>query len=177
MSKQKHLYAITQLFSTLTTLSSSLNSESVTPENPTPPISGGLWTDDDLDDLVRLTKKYPPGVPKRWELVAQELGRSVPEVTFMANRIKTGGFRTPGEGKGGEEEEEERPKVKQKTRAKAVDEKVEEEVKKWSQQQQKALEEALARYPKGCLDRWDRIGDCVPNKTKVSGWWERAILV
>jgi hypothetical protein len=25
------------------------------------PISGGLWTDDDLMELTRLTKKYPGG--------------------------------------------------------------------------------------------------------------------
>lgn len=39
----------------------------------------------------------------------------------------------------------------------------------WSQQQQKALEAALAKYPKGGAgDRWDRIGNAVPGKTKVT---------
>lgn len=128
-----------------------------------PPVSGGLWTDDDLTDLVQLVNnKFPAGTAKRWELIAEELGRSVAEVTFMANKIKTSNIKIGTE----EEEVQEQPKVKQKTRVK-TDEQAEESAKKWSQQQQKALEEALAKYPKGCSDRWDRIGEYVPDKTKV----------
>lgn len=140
----------------------SSNSQGPTVETAAPPVSGGLWTDDDLNELVQLVKKYPGGTPKRWEHIAEELGRSVPEVTFMANKIKNNNFKV-----GAEEELQEQPKVKQKTRVQ-TDEQSEENAKKWSQQQQKALEDALAKYPKGCTDRWDRIGECVPNKTKVS---------
>lgn len=137
--------------------------QQVAPESQPAPISGGLWTDDDLSELVQLVKKFPGGTPKRWENIAEALGRSVPEVTYMANKMKTASFRAPAE----EEEPVEQPKVKQKTRAK-TDEKLEEAVKKWSQQQQKALEEALAKFSKGCTDRWDKIAECVPNKSKVS---------
>lgn len=125
-----------------------------------PPMTGGLWTDDDLEELIRLVKKYPQGAQKRWESIAEALGRSVPEVTFMANKMKEKLLKTS-------EQPEEAPpqiKVKQKTK-KEVD--VGEENKKWNQTQQKALEDALAKYPKGCTDRWDRIADYVPNKTKV----------
>lgn len=39
----------------------------------------------------------------------------------------------------------------------------------WSQNQQKALENALAKYPKGGAgDRWQKIANNVPGKTKVS---------
>lgn len=116
-----------------------------------------------------VNNKFPAGTAKRWELIAEELGRSVAEVTFMANKIKTSNFKIGAE----EEEVQEQPKVKQKTRVK-TDEQAEESVKKWSQQQQKALEEALAKYPKGCSDRWDRIGEYVPDKSKVRkifGFW------
>lgn len=38
----------------------------------------------------------------------------------------------------------------------------------WSQTQQKALENALAKYPKGGAgDRWQKIANTVPGKTKV----------
>jgi DnaJ family protein C protein 1 len=37
----------------------------------------------------------------------------------------------------------------------------------WNQKQQKALETALAQYPKGSLERWERIAKVVPDKTKV----------
>lgn len=140
---------------------SNTNQTTTTDTQPAP-VSGGLWTDDDLSELVQLVKKFPGGTPKRWENIAEALGRSVPEVTYMANKMKTSSFRVPTE----EEEPLEQPKVKEKTRAK-VDEKTEESAKKWSQQQQKALEEALAKFPKGCTDRWDRIAECVPNKNKV----------
>lgn len=54
------------------------------------PLSGGLWTDDDLTELIKLVKKYPPGTAKRWEKVASVMGRSVAEVTHMAKKIKEG---------------------------------------------------------------------------------------
>jgi len=36
----------------------------------------------------------------------------------------------------------------------------------WSQVQQKALEQALAQYPKGTNERWDRISSRVDGKSK-----------
>lgn len=124
-----------------------------------PLMSGGLWTDDDLTELIRLVKKYPQGSPQRWENIADALGRSVAEVTYMANKMKENGYRAPSE-----QVEEVQVKVKQKTK-KEVD--LSGEVKKWSQTQQRALEDALARFPKGCADRWDRIAEHVPDKSKV----------
>lgn len=126
----------------------------------TPPVSGGLWTDDDLVELIRLVKKFPQGSSKRWENIAEALGRSVAEVTYMSNKMKENGYRMPSD-----EPEVVPVKVKQKTK-KDVD--VDDSVKKWSQDQQKCLEDALARFPKGCSDRWDRIAEHVPEKTKVS---------
>lgn len=37
----------------------------------------------------------------------------------------------------------------------------------WIQNQQKLLELALQQYPKGTLERWDKIAKCVPGKSKV----------
>ena len=36
----------------------------------------------------------------------------------------------------------------------------------WSQAQQKALEGALVQFPKGTTERWERIANKVPEKTK-----------
>nr|CAH7761670.1 unnamed protein product [Callosobruchus chinensis] len=123
------------------------------------PTSGGLWTDDDLAELIKLVKKYPQGSHRRWESIASALGRSVPEVTYMANKMKENGYKVPAE----QEEEVVQLKVKQKTK-KEVD--TGDEVKNWSQLQQKAFEDALAKFPKGCTDRWDRIAEHVPEKNK-----------
>lgn len=144
------------------------NFSNTSDQSVAPPVSGGLWTDDDLADLIRLVKKYPPGSAKRWENIAETLGRSVAEVTYMSNKMKENAYRMPSD-----EPEEVMPiKVKQKTK-KEVE--ISDGVKKWSQEQQKCLEDALARFSKGHMDRWDRIAEHVPEKTKVSLLLERVM--
>lgn len=121
-------------------------------------ISGGLWTDDDLAELARQVKRFPPGTPNRWERVAAAMHRPTSEVTHMAKKIKEDGYKPPQQGL----IVEELPK-KVKTRA----EERTSVTSEWSQLQQKALENALIRYPKsGTLDRWEKISKSVPGKTK-----------
>lgn len=127
---------------------------------PTPPVSGGLWTDDDLAELVRLVKKFPPGTAARWEKVANAMGRTVAEVTHMAKKVKEDGYRVTSAGATTESEPQKPSKVKTRVA-------VEVDNQEWSQVQQKALEAALTKYPKGGNpDRWDKIAKCVPGKTK-----------
>ncbi|KAJ0180767.1 hypothetical protein K1T71_004171 [Dendrolimus kikuchii] len=128
---------------------------------PSPPvITGGLWTDDDLAELVRLVKKYPGGSSERWERIAEAMCRSVPEVTHMAAKLKENCYKIPGQDE--PEQTVVEPPKKVKTR------KTEEvSAGNWSQSQQKALETALAKYPKGGAgDRWQKISSSVPGKTK-----------
>lgn len=41
-------------------------------------------------------------------------------------------------------------------------------IAEWSQEQQRALEAALTKYPKGAsVDRWEKIANCIEGKTKV----------
>lgn len=125
-------------------------------------ISGGLWTDDDLEQLIALVKKFPGGTPSRWELIAEALRRSVPEVTYMANKMKSNGYKLPSQE---DENSIEQPKIKPKTRGgKLGGEQPQSAI--WTQSQQKALEDALLKYPKGALERWERIAEYVPSKTK-----------
>ncbi|KAJ8683256.1 hypothetical protein QAD02_019048 [Eretmocerus hayati] len=124
-----------------------------------PKVSGGLWTDDDIFELIRLVKKFPGGTQDRWEKIADLMNRSVSEVTHMAKKVKDEGLK-PGQ-PSEEVQGEEQPK-KVKTRAEAV-----ESTTEWSQEQQKALEAALLKYPKsGSTDRWDKIAACVEGKTR-----------
>uniref|UniRef100_A0A1Y1KTA4 DnaJ homolog subfamily C member 1 n=1 Tax=Photinus pyralis TaxID=7054 RepID=A0A1Y1KTA4_PHOPY len=136
-------------------------SQDVPVNNNSAPVSGGLWTDDDLNELVHLINRYPGGTAKRWELIADTLGRTVSEVTYMANKIKDNNFRLSTE----EVQVEEEIRVKKKTKGGKF-ETTEQNQSVWTQEQQKAMENALAKYPKGALDRWDCIADCVPGKTK-----------
>lgn len=64
--------------------------------------SGGLWTDDDLTELIRLVKKYPGGTPARWETIAESMQRSVTDITFMAAKMKEKGYRLPGQAANGD---------------------------------------------------------------------------
>lgn len=130
-------------------------------------ISGGLWTDDDFADLIRLMKKYPPGTQERWEKIGQTMRRPTHEVAHMAHKMKDDGFKPIAK-----QEEETKDIVAdepKKTKTKGGKTGNIEEIPEtpWSQAQQKAFEQALASYPKGTVgDRWEKISKCVPGKTK-----------
>ncbi|XP_075969963.1 uncharacterized protein F54F2.9 [Anticarsia gemmatalis] len=129
-------------------------------QSTAPVISGGLWTDDDLAELVRLVKKYPGGTAERWERIAETMCRSVPEVTHMAAKLKENCYKIPGQ-------EPEQPVVVEPPKKVKTRKTEEVSAGNWSQTQQKALEAALAKYPKGGAgDRWQKISNAVPGKTK-----------
>nr|CAD7454811.1 unnamed protein product [Timema tahoe] len=144
------------------------------------PVSGGLWTDDDLVELIRLVKKFPPGTPSRWEKVGSAMNRSVGEVTHMAKKVKDDGYRVgkpEGEIEEDSPDDDKRRKVKTKggklgakllgSEEDGSDEGEGEKEPVWGQPQQKALEIALIKFPKGgTQDRWEKIAKCVPGKTK-----------
>ncbi|KAG8244057.1 DnaJ sub C member 1 [Homalodisca vitripennis] len=145
------------------------------PSTPTV-ISGGLWTDDDLLELAKLVKKYPVGTTERWDKIGEAMNRPPSEVAHMAHKLKDDVLRNmgqrgekEGDGSGDEEDNErmvEEPK-KVKTRGGKIGEVGENSGGNWSQVQQKALEAALAKFPKGAAnDRWVKIAKCVPGKTK-----------
>lgn len=133
------------------------------------PLSGGLWTDDDLSELVRLTKKYPGGSQDRWEIIAETMNRNVSEVTFMAHKLKDSAFHQPGETEKLIENINKELTKKIKTKA-AVTTSADQSAsleKNWTQEQQKALEAAIQKYPKGGNDdRWVKIANSVPGKNK-----------
>lgn len=52
-------------------------------------MSGGLWTDTDILELIKYVKKYPGGTPERWEKIASVMNRTVAEVTHMAKKVIT----------------------------------------------------------------------------------------
>ncbi|XP_011693536.1 PREDICTED: dnaJ homolog subfamily C member 1-like isoform X1 [Wasmannia auropunctata] len=125
----------------------------------TVPVSGGLWTDNDILELIKCVKKYPGGTPERWEKIASVMNRTVTEVTHMAKKVKEEGLK-PAESVE-EVSADEKPK-KIKTRSENTVSATE-----WSQEQQRALEAALTKYPKGAsVDRWEKIANCVEGKTK-----------
>ncbi|GLH02044.1 Putative chaperone protein dnaj [Gryllus bimaculatus] len=151
-------------------VSSQKDQEQIEDSSSPLPVSGGLWTDDDLAELVRLVKKFPPGSASRWEKISHTMQRPVAEVTHMAKKVKEDGYRMirqNEEGPVSPENEEDKPR-KVKTRASKMEDNLNvNDTSGWSQPQQKALEAALTKYPKGgTTDRWEKIAKCVPGKTK-----------
>lgn len=65
------------------------NNETANHQEKSKPIAGGLWTDDDILELIRLVKKFPGGTPDRWEKIAEMMNRTVNEVTHMAKKVRT----------------------------------------------------------------------------------------
>lgn len=128
---------------------------------------GGLWTDDDLVELVRLVKKYPGGTTNRWEIIAEMMGRTVSEVTQMAAKLKETAYKVPGQNESPAEQILHSANKKVKTR-KPADVQIQAAAESvWSQAQQQALETAITKYPKtGAFDRWEKIADAVPGKNK-----------
>lgn len=133
-----------------------------------PVVTGGLWTEDDLAELVRLVKKYPGGTTDRWEIIAEMMGRAVSEVTHMAAKMKETAFKVPGQTESvAENIIQEATKQKIKTKKTEPSGAGAESTANWSQTQQAALETAIQKYPKsGSADRWQKIANSVPGKTK-----------
>lgn len=128
-----------------------------------PVFYGGLWTDDDFNELARLMAKFPGGTVDRWERIAEAMERSVQDVTRMSSKVKNMLMQRATEG----ESDESVPvvKVKVKTKAEKVDLSGGSD-EMWNPVQQKVLEKALKQFPKGTDQRWDKIAKAVPDKTK-----------
>lgn len=157
-------------YSTLNTnlLNSGSGVRAVTAKEPV--VSGGIWTDDDLSELIRLVKKYPNGTLSRWEVIAGFMNRSVQEVTIMAARMRDSGYRLPNEQPDSIAEaivQETAKKAKHVVEPTQADRKNDSSDALWSQEQQKLLENAIVKYPKTSVgDRWQKIANSVPGKTK-----------
>jgi len=119
-------------------------------------VSGGLWTDDDITQLIKLCTKYPGGFPNRWETISVIMRRPVTEVTHFAKKVVGDLSKKQAEK---EEKETVVPvKVKVKTKGSAVDSDLLQKVQNWSKEEQKRLEIALQMYPKSTTgDRWAKI--------------------
>jgi len=112
-----------------------------------------------------MVNKFPPGTSDRWQKVGKAMQRPVLEVAFMANKMKQNGYKVPTPGETVESINEEPKKVK----TRATDNLETSDENSWTQIQQKTLENALIKFPKGSTEnRWEKISKCVPNKTKVS---------
>lgn len=156
---------------------------------PNHSMRGEKWSCDELELLVKLTtEKYPSGTPDRWKLVGRILGRSPEEVASMTGKLKLvkrdeyakllRGAQSSSavmaaanvtalkvgtrESNGTVDKETAIPMISSAQPSDHQNSKFD----GWSQHDQRLFETALQQFPKGTADRWDKIVNCVPNKTK-----------
>lgn len=147
------------------------------------------WSEEDTVALIRAMKKYPTGTTERWQKIADLLNRSTEEVIVVMKQLKkspTTNIVPRAQGVTGEDyqccdsddnmthsEEGQLPKERQTT-SKTSSHDTGQHVKvvplqkldDWSQDQQRSMEAALQKFPKGTEDRWDKIAEVVPGKSK-----------
>ncbi|PAV67765.1 hypothetical protein WR25_04260 [Diploscapter pachys] len=117
------------------------------------------WSPAELTMLVKLsTEKYPQGTPNRWTLMAQAMNRREDDVTAMVGKLK-------------QMKQEEYTKLlsAQNTIASTTSEtsnKAAPIISDWSQDEQRQLELALQKFPKGTDQRWERISEFMETRTK-----------
>uniref|UniRef100_A0A224YLJ1 DnaJ-like protein subfamily C member 1 n=1 Tax=Rhipicephalus zambeziensis TaxID=60191 RepID=A0A224YLJ1_9ACAR len=139
------------------------------------------WGEEDTVALIRAMKKYPTGTVDRWQKIADLLNRSQDEVMSVMKQLRNSPVANAvphSQGVTGEDyqsldenatQAEGELSLPPPTRAEKqprVAVPTAQRVAEWSQEQQKCMEAALQMFPKGTEDRWDRIAEAVPGKSK-----------
>ncbi|CAN7982636.1 unnamed protein product [Ixodes hexagonus] len=142
------------------------------------------WSEEDTVALIRAMKKYPTGTVERWQKIADLLNRTADEVIVVMKQLKksnpTANIVPHAQGvnahdyQGTDEstaESDQMPTIRlladsqdggaQPARVPPL-----QKVDDWSQAQQKCMEAALQKFPKGTEDRWDKIAEAVPGKSR-----------
>ncbi|KAK3864990.1 hypothetical protein Pcinc_029363 [Petrolisthes cinctipes] len=139
------------------------------------------WSTDDLQLLIKAVNLFPAGTSKRWEVVAEYINqhstsnvvRQAKEVLSKAKELQhsdqhmreaanKSAYATM-------EKSQQRSGISDATASQRYDtpqEMLGMNTAAWGAEEQRLLEQALKTYPSSTPDRWDRIADCVPNRTK-----------
>ncbi|CAL4078225.1 unnamed protein product, partial [Meganyctiphanes norvegica] len=141
------------------------------------------WREDDLALLIKAVNLFPAGTVQRWEVLAEYINQhttsgtqvKAKEVLFKAKELQhsdiqmreaanKNAFKTM--------QEQAQSKVMKKDNNEATErydtpaEALGINNSQWSNDEQSLLEQSLKTYPASQKDRWDRIADCVPNRSK-----------
>lgn len=153
-----------------------------------------LWTNENIALLIKSVNLFPAGTMQRWEVVANFINQhatNLPdnvqfyakEVLAKAKDIQSSDFsknelKEKVNSNAFESFEKSKKELKKADNADIStkdpeDEKkvngtaaVKEDPKTWTKEEQALLEQAIKTYPTSTPDRWDRIAECVPNRSK-----------
>lgn len=149
--------------------------------------SGAEWSTEELQLMIKAVKLFPAGTVNRWDVCAEFINqhnnstpRTPKEVISKAKEMQSGNFAMSSL-------KDEVNKLAYENLQKGQNKKVLEVAAKeseaslrtetpaemmglnnspWSPEEQKLLEQALKTFPSSTPERWDRIAEAVPNRSK-----------
>ncbi|KAL7635845.1 UNVERIFIED_CONTAM: hypothetical protein RMT77_013662 [Armadillidium vulgare] len=140
------------------------------------------WAADDIQLLIKAVNLFPAGTSRRWDVVAEYLNQ---HSTVNQNRVAKEVLNKAKELQNSDQQMKEAAKKnafqameksssansafnesKPSLRLESPQEMLGVNLTPWSADEQRLLEQALKTYPASTGDRWDRIADCVPNRSK-----------
>ncbi len=131
------------------------------------------WTDKEKADLIKAVVKFPAGASNRWNRIAEFVEtRTVNDCISMEKQMKTNlsssafsNLNAATWNQNGASSVTDAPTLADRQ----YDEEPSLSDKKsnWSQEQQSLFEKALKQFTKETPNRWERISESVPGKTKV----------
>lgn len=139
------------------------------------------WNQEDLQLLIKAVNLFPAGTTKRWEVVAEYINqhtstsitRIAKEVLAKAKELQHSDqhLREAANKNAYQsmEKTQGKPTISDSTASQRFDtpqEMLGMNTMAWGAEEQRLLEQALKTYPVSTTDRWDRIAECVPNRTK-----------
>merc|ERR550532_1200407 len=148
--------------------------------------AGAEWSTEELQLLIKAVKSFPPGTVNRWEVCAEFINqhsnspKTAKEVLAKAKEMQSGNFAMSslkeevnkmayenlqkGQKKDALDRCKEESKASQRLDTPAELAGVNNTA--WSPDEQELLEQALKTFPASTPERWDRIAEAVPNRSK-----------
>lgn len=147
------------------------------------------WPPDHVQMLIKAVNMFPAGTSQRWEVVANFLNHHCPngtpdtkiirtakEVLAKAKELKDSDFSKSQLKEVANQKAYDNFEKEKKTVVAQIDATVTERFdtvaeqqglpKPWTTEEQQLLEQALKTYGSSTPDRWDRIAECIPSRTK-----------
>lgn len=150
------------------------------------------WTVEMTQMLIKAVNLFPAGTNQRWEVVANFLNQhctfiddkrlSAKEVLNKAKDLQSSDFSKSSLKKAANEEafdqfEKEKKKISNHVDNTGISKsdklvngtttaEIKPEEKPWTKTEQELLEQAIKTFPVNTPERWEKISDCIPNRSK-----------
>ena len=133
--------------------------------------NSNVWTDNDKATLIKAITRYPGGTSDRWEKISTFVGKPSRQCIEMDKKLRSNYKASSALNKTVGTNIQDSHQISDDIITKRnSDDEDENKINsnRWSQEQQKLLENALKVVDKNLEDRWEKIAEMVPGKTKAS---------